>query len=106
MPFRKKHFVLPQKKYDVGRCYWVEQIFPTIIHELRHAYQWEKSKFAYLLFALPVIRQFTLEYGANKAQKECADFLRRWTAEWDYREAAARGMAEQIILEKEENYVE
>ena len=97
--------VLPQKKYDVGRCYWVEQLFPTIIHELRHAYQWEKSKFAYILFALPVIRQFTLEYGANKAQKECADFLRRWTTEWDYREAAERGMAEQIILEKEENYV-
>ena len=51
-----------------GRIFWIEQMFPTIIHELRHAFQWKKSKILYLLCSLPVIREYTLEKDAKREE--------------------------------------
>ena len=62
-----------------GRIDWIEQIFSTIVHELRHAHQWKKSKIAYLLCSLPVLRQYTLETDAEHAEEQAEDFALRWT---------------------------
>lgn len=107
--FQSCVFLLPygeaeviSQKDDVGRCYWLEQLFPTIIHELRHAYQWRQCKLGYILCALPVLREFTLEKGANEAQRQSESFAARWTAEWDHREAAERGLAQDVKTGKNE----
>ena len=108
--FPHKVFLLPQEnevkdrrdREDIRRVYWLEQLFPTIIHELRHAYQWRKCKLGYILCALPVLREFTLEKGANEAQRQSESFAARWTAEWDHREAAERGLAQDVKTEKNE----
>ena len=109
--FPQKVFLLPQEnevkdrrdREDIRRVYWLEQLFPTIIHELRHAYQWRKCKLGYILCALPVLREFTLEKGANEAQRQSESFAARWTAEWDHREAAERGLAQDVKMEKMRN---
>ena len=108
--FPQKVFLLPQEnevkdrrdREDIRRVYWLEQLFPTIIHELRHAYQWRQCKLGYILCALPVLREFTLEKGANEAQRQSESFAARWTAEWDHREAAERGLAQDVKTGKNE----
>ena len=90
-----------QDRKDVRRVYWLEQLFPIIVHELRHAYQWRKCKLGYILCALPVLREFTLEKGANEAQRQSESFAARWTAEWDHREAAERGLAQDVKTGKD-----
>ena len=111
--FPQKIFLLPQEnviedrkgkkdRKDIRRAYWIEQLFPVIIHELRHAYQWRKCKLGYILCALPVLREITLEKGANEAQQQSESFAVRWTAEWDHREAAERGLASDVKTGKNE----
>ena len=107
--FSQKVFLLPQEnevkdrrdREDIRRVYWLEQLFPTIIHELRHAYQWRKYKIGYILCALPALREITLEKGAREAQRQSESFAARWTAEWDHREAAERGLAQDVKTGKD-----
>ena len=84
-----------------GRVIWVEEIFPTIIHELCHAKQWKASKIAYVICALPILREFTLEKGANLAGEDAREFTDRWIAKHDYIAASKRGLAESVLPEDE-----
>lgn len=86
-----------------GRVNWIEQIFPTIVHELCHAKQWKKSKIAYILCALPFLREFTLEVDANKAGKQAESFSAQWEKKYDYIAASKRGMAEPVLSEEDEH---
>lgn len=87
-----------------GRVDWIEQIFPTIIHELRHARQWQKSKIAYILCALPILREFTLEVDANTAGKQAMVFAEQWEKKYDYIAASKRGIADPVLPEEDENH--
>lgn len=111
--FPQKIFLLPQEfdttdtkdgkgGKDVRRVFWIEQIFPTIIHELQHAWQWHKCKLGFIFFALPGLRELTLERDAKEAQWQSESFAARWTAEWDHREAAERGLAQDVKTGKNE----
>jgi len=99
-------FLQPFENADIaikdpsGRVTWIEEIFPTIIHELAHARQWQKSKIAYVICSLPGLRELTLENGANRAQKDSQPFTDGWIRKQDYLFAAAHGMAEKIIEEE------
>ena len=105
LDYRQFHFLWCPAMCDsggvMGCFYWLEQLFPIIVHELRHAYQWRKCKLGYILCALPVLREFTLEKGANEAQRQSESFAARWTAEWDHREAAERGLAQDVKTGKD-----
>ena len=83
-----------------GRVHWIEQIFTTIVHELKHAQQWKKSKIAYILCALPFLREFTLEVDANGAGKDAVSFAKRWGEKYDYIDASRYGVAEKIFPEE------
>ena len=78
---------MPKDSDGSGRISWLEQMFPTIIHELRHAYQWKTNKLLYVICCLPILRQFTLEKDANAKQKECLPFIEKWTKIEDYKYA-------------------
>ena len=82
-----------------GRSNWIDYLFPTIIHELCHARQWQQVKIFYIICSLPGLRELTLEADANRAQKASQPFTDGWIRKQDYLFAAARGMAEKIIEE-------
>ena len=82
---------------------WIEEIFPTIIHELCHAKQWKLSKIAYVICALPGLRTFTLERDANEAGNAARTFTERWIAKHDYIAASKRGIAEPVLPEEADN---
>lgn len=79
------------------RVDWIEYIFRTAIHELRHAYQFKRSKIAYVICCLPILRQFTLEIDAKKAEKDCVPFEERWIAKYDDMQAQKLGLGEKIF---------
>lgn len=64
---------------DLPMSCWVELMAPTLIHELRHVYQYRKNPLLYILLSLPVIREFTLERDAKNvtetAQKFCDNLM-------------------------------
>ena len=67
----KKVFLLPSANPPVVpmRDPWPGSIAPTLVHELRHAWQYKKYKWLYVLCCLPVLRKFTLERDAwNQTQ--------------------------------------
>ena len=99
-PFANEEFAL---RNSDGRVNWIEGIFPTIIHELCHAKQWKRSKIAYILCALPFLREFTLEVDANAAGKAAVPFAKRWGDKYDYIEASHHGVAEKIFPEEDEH---
>lgn len=68
----------------MGRVFWLEQLFPTVIHELCHARQWQKSKIGYLLCALPLLRGKTLEIDALIAGDEAEKFTAGWIRKQDW----------------------
>lgn len=102
-------FLQPFENADIaikdpsGRVIWIEEIFPTIIHELCHAKQWKLSKIAYIICALPGLRTFTLERGANLEGEDARVFAERWIAKHDYIAASKRGMAESVLPEEADN---
>ena len=102
-------FLQPFENADIaikdpsGRVTWIEEIFPTIIHELCHAKQWKLSKIAYVICALPGLRTFTLEKDANLAGEDAREFTERWIAKHDYIAASKRGMAESVLPEEADN---
>ena len=86
-----------------GRSTWIEHLFPTVIHELCHARQWQKSKIGYILCALPFLREFTLEKDASAAGKAAMVFAESWVRKQDYISAASRGLAEKVFPEEDEH---
>ena len=58
---------------------WSEQasrilmVFPTIIHELCHYWQWKRFKLGYLFMQLPIVREFAIERKANRISDKLYD---------------------------------
>lgn len=53
---------------------WPELITPTLIHELRHKWQYERNKLLYILCCLPFLREITIERDAWKTTQSAQDF--------------------------------
>lgn len=64
---------------------WLEFVFPTVIHELRHMLQFKKRPLLYCLCALPGIRNLTLERDAEKQELLAEDFIIEFCLKNDYR---------------------
>lgn len=62
----KKVFLLPSTSQPTMpmRDPWPGLIAPTLVHELRHAWQYKRRPWLYILCCLPVLREFTLERDA------------------------------------------
>lgn len=67
-----QRFMQPSTEY---RPFWLEFIFPIVIHELRHMLQFKKRPLLYCLCALPLIRTLTLERDAEKQTTLAEDFI-------------------------------
>ena len=100
-PYENADFVI---KNPSGRVHWIEEIFQTIVHELRHAHQWKLSKLEYIVCGVPGLRQITLEADAEKAGKEAQKFADAWIRKQDYFLAAEHGIAEPVVPEEDENH--
>lgn len=99
-------FLVPRPEPEITtgpRSYWIEQLFSVIVHELRHAWQWKRSRIGYFFSAIPGIRNFTLEKDAKNQEQLCGPWLKRWTAEQDFRYAAEHNLAEILTGGTEEN---
>lgn len=51
---------------DYARISWAEIITPTVIHELRHAWQFRRNPLLYAVCCLPLLREITLERDARR----------------------------------------
>ena len=70
-------FLMPQPNpipKTVKRHYWIQSLFDTVIHELRHMYQYRRHPVIYTLCSLPCIRRFTIELDARRCQEQAALF--------------------------------
>ena len=76
-----------QLKFSPDRPYWVETVFPTIIHELRHAWQFKKNHALYVLCCLPVVRHLTIENDAKAVEVPAVYFAEHWTEQLDRKDA-------------------
>ncbi len=54
---------------------WPSLIASTLVHELRHLWQFKRHPLLYVLFCLPVLRGFTLERDAWAQTKPAQDFF-------------------------------
>lgn len=72
------------------RSAWPEIIVPTLIHELRHAWQYRRRKWLYVLCCLPVIREFTIESDAKRITREADKFFEIFNARRTAREFEER----------------
>lgn len=43
---------------------WLGNLFPVVIHELRHVWQYKRSPLTYTILSIPIIREITLERDA------------------------------------------
>ena len=71
------------KNLPGGRSFWIEILFPTIIHELRHLWQFKKHPLLFILCAIPGIRSLTTERDAELCRKEAEIFSGNYTASKD-----------------------
>lgn len=62
---------------NYARIAWAEYITPTVIHELRHAWQFRRRPWLYVLCSLPVLREFTLERDARSIGREAENIVIR-----------------------------
>jgi len=84
--FGRKVFLMPSEPPLIKNMSdpWPELIMPTLVHELRHAWQYQKNKILYVICCLPGLRQITLERDAWKitehANKFFSDYEKRCCA--------------------------
>lgn len=78
-----KIFTMPQQQaVEELSQFYIELMFPTIVHQLRHAWQYmyRDGILLYMLKSLPVVRQFTIQVQADtqtgKAQTWLASYLK------------------------------
>lgn len=69
-----------------GRTGWSEIIVPTVIHELRHAWQYRRCKWLYVICCLPGLRQLTLERDAWKITRKAEKIFEKFNANRTARE--------------------
>ena len=68
-------YLQPEDVYLSGKgSQWPELMVPTLIHELRHKYQYEGNKVKYVLCCLPFLREWTLEKDAYRITQFAQDF--------------------------------
>ncbi len=60
---------------------WPELIVSTLVHELRHAWQFQKYKLLYIFCCLPVLREFTLEMDAKRIWEPATKFFEKLSAD-------------------------
>ena len=74
---------------------WVELLAPTMIHELRHVWQYTRNKLLYVLCCIPGVRRLTLERDAwretDPAQEFCDQLM---AAEDSYKYERTHGRSE------------
>lgn len=91
-------YLQPENVYESTKySQWVELIAPTLIHELRHKWQYERNMLAYLCLCwLPILRKWTLERDCEKIEKAAEAFCE----EMDRVEAAAEYERKQAEKER------
>lgn len=86
-------YLMPEDPYMSGKkSGWPELIVPTLIHELRHKWQFERNKLLYILCCLPLLREITIERDAWKTTQFAQDFCDNLdaaeaSAEYEFKQA-------------------
>ena len=89
----KTIYLMPEDVYMSGKnSGWPELIVPTLIHELRHKWQYERNKLLYILCCVPVVREWTIEKDARKITEIAQDFCDKLdaaeaSAEYEFKQA-------------------
>ena len=63
-----------------GRSFWIELLFPTIVHELRHLWQFRTHPILYVLCGIPGVRFLTIERDAELHQNAAEGVADGYTA--------------------------
>ena len=63
-----------------GRSFWIELMFPSIIHELRHLWQFRKHPLLFILCSIPGLRYLTLERDADLYREAAESIADSYTA--------------------------
>ncbi len=63
----KRVYLLPptHSTNNQSKDFWCTLIASTLVHELRHAWQYQNNKILYVICCLPILRNFTLERDAD-----------------------------------------
>lgn len=75
----KGRSIFLQPHHENGKS-WLECIASTIIHELRHAWQYERNPAKYIASSLPLVRELTLERDAKAIDEKARPFFERVVA--------------------------
>ena len=70
----KRVYLLPESNRQ-STNFWCSLIASTLVHELRHAWQYQNNKILYTICCLPILRNFTLERDADKITDNIGDVL-------------------------------
>lgn len=79
---------------DYARISWAELITPTVIHELRHAWQFRRNPLLYAVCCLPLLREITLERDARRICCEAESIVESTTGWHTGREFERRRKAQ------------
>ncbi len=90
MPSNTDGFENPIIARHTGRSNWPEIIISTVIHELRHAWQYRRRKWLYVLCCLPFVREFTIEVDAKRVMSGADQFFETFNARRTAREFEER----------------
>lgn len=73
----KKIFLQPSSNpiYPGMPDFWPQSIASTLVHELRHVWQYRNNRPLYILCCLPVVRQITLERDAERVQAQVEEYF-------------------------------
>ena len=67
--YKNTIFMLPDsnKAFQDQACshFWVQLLFPTVVHQLRHAWQYQTMGLLYTLACLPIVRELTIQVAAD-----------------------------------------
>ena len=83
-------FIQRLTQYVPGRPFWLEIVFSTILHELRHMFQFKKNRILYFLCTLPFIRNLTIERDAGKQALLAENFILAFSPKLDTAEYKKR----------------
>ena len=88
-----KVYLQPEEIDKIARgSAWVELLAPTLIHELRHVWQYKRNPLKYILCCIPGLRQITLERDAWRETEPAQDFCDELMASEDsFRYAQTHG---------------
>ena len=84
-----EYFANPITKWEVKNpdtlTKWVGLIVSTAVHELRHKYQRQRmGAILYMICALPLIREFTIEMDAHRIWRQCDPYFQHLNNLLDY----------------------